>query len=280
MTILKGIDVSKYQGNIDWEKVKKDGIEFAILRAGYGRYESQIDPTFEKNYKECKRLGIPVGTYWYTYATNKEEVLKETEVYLKALKGKTTELPNFFDIEYEPDIKALSRQTRTDLCNLFMSEIKKAGYKTGLYCSYDWSKNWLYEKQLTSYDKWIAQYSNKCSYSGSDLAIWQYSSSGKIDGISGNVDLDYCYKDYTSTEKSGSWKKNATGWWYEWSDGTYPKNSWLKIDGLWYWFDSRGYAVKGYQTINGKKYYFAEQYALGNIKECQLIMTDGNGAII
>ena len=280
MAILKGIDVSKYQGTIDWDKVKADGVQFAILRAGYGMYENQIDPTFERNYSECKRVGIPVGAYWYSYATNINEAKEEAKVCLYTCKGKTFEYPIFFDEEYESDIKALSRQLRTDICKTFMEKINNAGYKTGLYCSYDWIKNWLYEKQLASYDKWIAQYSNKCSYSGSDLAIWQYSSSGRIDGISGNVDLDYCYKNYTSTEKSGSWKKNTTGWWYEWSDGTYPKNSWLKIDGLWYWFDNRGYAVKGYQTIDGKKYYFAEQYALGIIKECQLIMTDENGAII
>ena len=280
LSILKGIDVSKHQGKIDWEKVKADGIEFAILRAGYGMYESQIDPTFEYNYEECKRLGIPVGTYWYTYATNKEEVLKETEVYLKALKGKTTELPNFFDIEYEPSIKALSRQTRTDLCNLFMSEIKKAGYKTGLYCSYDWIKNWLYEKQLLEYDKWIAQYSSSCSYNDQSLALWQYSSKGKVNGISGNVDMDYCYKNYLSTEKIGTWKKNSKGWWYGYSDGTYAKDTWLKIEDRWYWFDSNGYAVKGYYTIDGKNYYFAEKGALGTVKECQLIMTDENGAII
>ena len=285
MSILKGIDVSKYQGQVDWEKVKADGIEFAILRAGYGMYENQIDPTFERNYSECKRLGIPIGTYWYTYATSKAEAIKETEVYLKALKDKTTELPNFMDIEYEPDIKALSRQLRTDLCNTFMEKIEKAGFKTGLYCSYDWIKNWLYEKQLTKWDKWIAQYSSNCNYSGSDLAIWQYTSKGRVNGISGNVDLDYCYKQYVTEDKeetsnTGTWKKDSKGWWYQRKDGSYPAGVWNFIDDRWYWFDKNGYAVKGYQTIDGKKYYFAEEYAMGEIKECQLIMTDSNGVIV
>lgn len=279
--IMKGIDVSKYQGDIDWDKVKESGIDFAIIRAGYGMYDFQIDPKFERNYSECKRLGIPVGTYWYTYATTTEEAEKETSVYLKALKDKTTEFPNFLDMEYEPSIKALTKQTRTDICKIFMNKIKESGFKTGLYCSYDWIKNWLDGSQLTEYDKWIAQYANSCSYSGSDFAMWQYSSEGKVSGISGNVDMDYCYKDYISKEKTGSWKKNDKGWWYEWSDGTYPTNDWLKVDNRWYWFDSRGYCVKGYQTIKGKNYYFAEKYALDNtVKECQLIMTDGNGAIL
>ena len=280
MSILKGIDVSKHQGDINWDKVKADGVQFAILRAGYGMYENQIDSKFERNYSECKRVGIPIGVYWYSYAINTNEAEKEADVCLNIINKKEFDYPIWFDQEYEPSIKALSKQLRTDICKTFIEKIKNSGYKVGLYCSYDWIKNWLYEKQLTSYDKWIAQYSNKCSYSGSDLSMWQYSSSGRVNGISGNVDLDYCYKDYTSTEKIGSWKKNNTGWWYEYSDGSYPTNSWLKVDGLWYWFDNRGYAVKGYQTIGGKKYYFAEKYALGTIKECQLIMTDTNGAIL
>ena len=276
---MKGIDVSKHQGKINWNDVKNSGIEFAILRAGYGMYMSQKDSTFDYNYSECKRLNIPVGAYWYSYATTVEEAKKEAEVCLEVINNKAFQLPIWFDQEYEPSIKALSKQIRTDICKTFMEEIKSAGYKTGLYCSYDWIKR-LYENQLSIYDKWIAQYSSECSYSSSDLAIWQHSSSGKVNGISGNVDLNFCYKDYISTQKSGSWKKNTTGWWYEWSDGTYPKKSWLKIDNKWYWFDDKGYAVKGYQIINNKKYYFAEQYAFnGQVKECQLIMTTENGDV-
>lgn len=280
MATLKGIDVSVHQGKIDWEKVKKDGIQFAILRAGYGMYESQIDKTFEYNYKECKRLGIPVGAYWYTYATNVSEVQREVDVCLKAIKGKTLELGLWFDQEYEVGIKALSKQTRTELCIAFMDKIEKAGYKTGLYCSYDWIINWVDASNLKKYDKWIAQYSSKCYYSGSDFALWQSSSKGKVNGISGNVDMDYLYKSYFDTKKTGGWKKNYKGWWYEYSDGSYVKNDWLKVDNRWYYFDDKGYAVKGYATIKGKKYYFAEKNALDNIKECQLLMTDTNGVLL
>lgn len=280
MATLKGIDVSVHQGKIDWEKVKKAGIQFAILRAGYGMYESQIDKTFEYNYKECKRLGIPVGAYWYTYATNQSEIQREVDVGLKAIKGKVLELGFWFDQEYEIGIKALSKQTRTELCISFMEKIAKAGYKTGLYCSYDWIINWVDASKLKKYDKWIAQYSSKCYYSGSDFALWQYSSKGKVDGISGNVDMDYLYKEYFDTKKTGGWKKNSKGWWYEYSDGSYVKNDWLKIDNRWYYFDDKGYAVKGYATIKGKKYYFAEKNALDSIKECQLIITDTSGVLL
>lgn len=277
--ILKGIDVSKHQGDIDWEKVKNSGVKFVMIRAGYGRFTSQKDPKFEYNYSECKRLGIPVGAYWYSYAVSKPEGIQEAETCLEVIKDKTFEYPIFFDQEYETGIKALSKQTRTDICIAFMNKIAASGYKTGLYCSRDWINNWLYKNQLTKYDKWVAEYNSSCQYTGSDLAIWQYSSNGSVSGISGRVDLNYCYKDYTSGQ-SGRWKKDNKGWWWEYSDGTYPTNKWLKIDDRWYWFDSAGYCVKGYQTINGKKYYFAEKYAMGCIKECQLIMTDENGEIL
>lgn len=278
---LKGIDVSKYQGEIDWEKAKESGmVQFALLRAGYGRFLKQEDPTFDTNYSKCKELDIPVGVYWYSYATSKSEAEQEADICLQVLDGKSLEYPVFFDQEYEPNITVLSKQTKTDICLAFMNKIKAAGFKTGLYCSRDWIFSHLYKNQLTGYDKWIAEYNSSCKYTDSDLCIWQYTSRGSVPGISGNVDLDYCYKNYTSVQGSGSWKKNSKGWWWEYPDGTYPTDKWLKIDNRWYWFNKSGYCVKGYQTIDGKKYYFAEDYAMGYIKECQLIMTDENGEIL
>lgn len=278
---MKGIDVSKWQGNIDWNKVKSSNVQFVMIRAGIGMYEHQIDPKFHNNMKGAIQIGIPIGIYWYSYAVNTYEAKKEANACLKIISQYKNNItfPVFFDQEYEPDIQSLSKQLRTDICITFMNEIKKSGYKTGLYCSYDWIKNYLYENQLKNYDKWIAQYNvSQCSYKGNDLAIWQYSAKGKINGINGDVDMNIGYKNYTST--SGSWKKNNIGWWYEYSDGSYPVNQWKLIDNRWYWFDSRGYCVKGYHTINGKKYYFAEQYAFdGYVKECQLIMTTENGDV-
>ena len=277
--MIKGIDVSKHQGTIDWGKVKAAGIQFAILRAGYGMFENQIDPTFENNYSECKRLGIPIGTYWYSYATSVFEAKKEAAVYLKILKGKDITLPNWFDQEYEPGIKALDKQLRTDICLSFMDEIKAAGYQTGLYCSYDWYMNWVDHTKLISYPVWIAQYGDECQYKGNNLAIWQHSATGRVDGIKGDVDLDISYQNYNQ-DSGGKWKKNETGWWFEYSDGSYPRNQWKMIENRWYWFNERGYCVKGYHTINGKNYYFAEQYAFdGKIRECQLIMTTENGDV-
>lgn len=280
---MKGIDVSKHQGKIDWQKVKNAGIEFVLIRAGYGMYENQVDIKFHENIKGVIQVGLPLGIYWYSYATTVSEAKKEANVCLKTIEQYKSSItfPVFFDQEYEPPIKALSKQLRTDICIIFMEEIKKAGYLTGLYCSYDWIQNWVYKDQLKQYDKWIAQYDSECDYTGSDLAIWQYTHKGKIDGINGDVDMNIGYKDYTQPSPiQAGWKKDSKGWWYRKADGSYPAGVWNKIDNRWYWFDKEGYAVKGYQVIDGKNYYFAEQYAFdGKIKECQLIITTENGDV-
>lgn len=280
---LQGIDVSKHQGTITWSSLKGK-IDFAIIRAGYGRYAKQKDAQMDNNVKGAKANGIPYGFYWYSYATTVAEAKQEAQVCLQVIKGTDPTWPVFFDQEYEPGILALSTQTRTDICKAFMDAIKAAGYKTGLYCSYDWLMNKVYRAQLDGYDKWVAQYANSCSYTGNDKVIWQYSSSGRLSGINTNVDMNYGYKDYntdTDTKGTGKWQKYADGRWrWVYEDGSYDKNEWLKVDGRWYWLDTQGYCITGYKTINGKDYYFAEQYALNNeIKECQLLMTDTSGAL-
>ena len=196
---FEGIDVSKHQGTIDWQKVKETGkVQFAILRAGYGRYyPSQVDQTFEYNYQQAKKLNIPVGAYWYSYATNVDEVKQEMACFLKTVQGKSFEFPLYFDQEYEPGIVALSNEVRTDIVKAALEELKKAGYTAGLYCSADWINNKLNYSSLTNCELWIAQYSSSCT-SKLPYGMWQYSSSGSISGITGNVDLNHCYKDYPS----------------------------------------------------------------------------------
>ena len=221
---LQGIDVSKHQGTITWSSLKGK-IDFAIIRAGYGRYAKQKDAQMDNNVKGAKANGIPYGFYWYSYATTVAEAKQEAQVCLQVIKGTDPTWPVFFDQEYEPGILALSTQTRTDICKAFMDAIKAAGYKTGLYCSYDWLMNKVYRAQLDGYDKWVAQYANSCSYTGDDKVIWQYSSSGRLSGINTNVDMNYGYKDYntdTDTKGTGKWQKYADGRWrWVYEDGSY-----------------------------------------------------------
>lgn len=191
---MKGIDVSKWQGRIDWNKVK-DKIDFAILRAGYGRLETQKDTTFEQNYKGCTENKIPCGAYWYSYAKTPEEAEKEAEVFLNVIKGKSFEYPIFFDVE-EQNVLALGKEKVSAIINAALAKIEKAGYWAGLYMSSYWLKTVVDEQTRKRYAVWVAHYDvTEPSYDG-EYGIWQYSSKGKVDGINGDVDLNIGYKNY------------------------------------------------------------------------------------
>lgn len=190
---IQGIDVSKYQGNIDWQKVKKAGIKFAMLRLcssnNSGLY---IDPTFEQNYNNAKSVGIYVGAYIYTYATTEEEQNKELEFALNGLNGKTLDYPLVLDVE-DNSLTSIGKSELTNLVKRGLDIIDQKGYIPMLYTYTNYSNN-LNMDTLRDYDLWIADYRGYNGYGKCDM--WQYSSSGKVDGISGNVDMNICYKNY------------------------------------------------------------------------------------
>lgn len=200
--VMKGIDVSKHQGNIDWSKVH---VDFAIIRAGYGKELSQKDEQFENNYAGCKKNNIPCGVYWYSYATSVEEAKKEAKVCLEVIKGKTFEFPIFFDLEEKRQFD-LGKKACSEMVQAFCDTLENAGYYAGLYCSTYYLTNFVTEAVRNRYAIWVAQYNDKCTYSG-QYGIWQKSSEGKINGINGNVDIDECYIDYKSVIK----KKGLNG---------------------------------------------------------------------
>ena len=190
---IQGIDVSKYQGNIDWQKVKNAGIKFAMLRLcssnNSGLY---IDPTFEQNYNNAKSVGIHVGAYIYTYATSEEEQNKELEFAINALNGKTLDYPLALDVE-DNSLISIGKSELTNLVKRGLDIIDQKGYIPMLYTYTNYSNN-LNMDTLKDYDLWIADYRGYNGYGECDM--WQYSSSGKVDGISGNVDMNICYKNY------------------------------------------------------------------------------------
>lgn len=199
---IKGIDVSHWQGAIDWEKVKKAGIQFAIIKAGGSDAGFYTDSKWEKNYKGAKATGIPVGAYYFvgkdcvTAAAGKADA----ERFIAILKGKQLEYPVYIDCETQP---ASKKAGITDAAIAFCDAMEKTGYFAGIYGSaVSGFKERMDDSRLTKYAHWVAQYASKCTYSG-EYGIWQYSSKGKVDGISGNVDLDYAYVDYPSIIKSG-----------------------------------------------------------------------------
>lgn len=199
-SILKGIDVSYCQNEVDWDTAKASGlVDFAILRAGYGRETSQVDTQFERNYAACKRLGIPVGVYWYSYATTAAEAEQEAKVCLQTIRGKQFEYPVAFDIE-----EARSLPQADALCTAFCSALENAGYYTAIYTFKSALESNFSAAVKNRYDIFLSHIGvQQTDYAG-DYGLWQYSWTGCIPGISGDVDLDYAYKDYpTMIQKAG-----------------------------------------------------------------------------
>ncbi len=190
---MTGIDVSQHNGNIDWGKVKASGkVDFAILRCGFGReHTRQIDRTFEHNYAECKRVGLPVGVYHYSYALSPEDAEKEAEFCLKLIKGKRLQMPVWYDIEEKSQ---LDRGNCDDIAAAFCNRLEAAGYFTGVYTFDSFAKTNLSNKTKLRYAMWIARIGSEPKYS--DYGIHQYSWKGKILGISGNVDMNFCKLNY------------------------------------------------------------------------------------
>ncbi len=192
--LMKGIDVSVHNGDIDWQKVKNAGVQFAILRAGYGRELSQKDKKFENNYAGAKAVGIPVGAYWYSYAMSEDEARLEANVFLSVIKGKQFEMPVYFDLEEKKQF-ALGKEKVSTIMRVFLEKVEKAGYFVGLYGSASSLKTHTAVDIKSRYTIWMAHWAEQTNYNGA-YGIWQYSNKGKVDGISGNVDLDICYKDF------------------------------------------------------------------------------------
>lgn len=203
---MRGIDISKHNGAVNWAQVKADGVEFAIIRAGYGKQASQKDTQFENNYAGCKSNGVPVGVYWYSYATTPDEARKEAAVCLSVIKGKTFEYPVYFDIE-EPSVLAKGKAVCTAIAKAFLEAVEQAGYFVGIYSSKVHLENCITEELRARYAVWVAHYGvDKTTYHG-QYGIWQKSSTGKVYGISGNVDVNECYVDYPAAIK----KKGLNG---------------------------------------------------------------------
>lgn len=194
----RGIDVSVHNGEIDMKKIKEAGIEFIIIRIGYGKNKSQIDKRFYENYKKAKELNIPVGVYLYSYACNCEDAIKEANLVIDEIKDLKLEYPVFLDMEDADNYKLknfVTNQMCIDICDTFCKKIEEAGYYVGIYANLDWLTTKISSNRLDRFDKWVAQWSSKCDYK-KEYGMWQYSSKGKIPGISGNVDLNYSLKDY------------------------------------------------------------------------------------
>ena len=200
-----GIDVSSWQGKINWEKVKNSGKTFAILRIGTTKGK---DTYFEENYKSAKNAGINIGCYFYTYATTVEAAKKDAETVLSWLDGKQLEYPVYYDMENSAQLgNGITTEMRTKMCLAFLDKMAENGWFSGTYANGNWFSNYLDKGKLgEKYELWLASWMDSGLPSrdySSQYGLWQYTDSGKVDGISTAVDLDVAYKDYPTIMKNG-----------------------------------------------------------------------------
>ena len=226
--ISKGIDVSYHNGTIDWKRVKQSEVEYAIIRCGYGTNDkSQDDKKWEENVKGCTDNNIPYGVYLYSYADTVEKASSEADHAIRLLQGKKFKYPVYYDLEEDAIRKKLSKTEIANIAKTFCNKLSAKGYTVGIYANKDWFTNYLTDSCFNNWTKWVAQYNTVCNYQGK-YDMWQCSSTGRVPGISGNVDLNYSYSPFENSYGGGNTNNGGTTTKY--SDGL------NEIEGELYYF--------------------------------------------
>lgn len=248
------IDVSCWQTNVNYAKVKAAGISAVIIRAGYGRETSQKDSQFETHYKNAKANGLKIGAYWYSYANSVEDAKKEAKACLACIKDKTFDLSIYYDLEESSQTK-LGKTMLTSIAKAFCETIKNGGYRAGVYANLNWFNNYLdYSTLKKSYSIWLAQYN---SINDKACDIWQNSSTGRIRGVSGNCDTNVIFNRnvFSSSDKQPtanvSSSDNSIKDVQKWLNSNYKTG--LVVDGI-YGALTKKALVKALQTELNKQY--------------------------
>lgn len=242
-----GIDVSRYQGNIDWNSVFASGVRYTFIRVGSTRYG--LDSKFDQNMRAANAAGVQTGVYLYSYAKNAQEAAAEAMFVLSAISNYTVSMPVVIDIE-DSSQENLSAQTLSEIANTFCAVIENAGYYPMVYAN----KYWFTKKiGPVAYDKWVAQYNTSCAIE--DAAFWQASCTGAIPGITGAVDIDYQYKDLSSSIIANGFLYRK-GFYYFYENYKMKVNSLVNFNGGVYYVDSFGRRVSGFLALGGSMYYF------------------------
>ena len=226
--ICKGIDVSYHNGTIDWKRVKQSEVEYAIIRCGYGTNDkNQDDKKWEENVKGCIDNNIPYGVYLYSYADTVEKASSEADHAIRLLQGKKLKYPVYYDLEEDKLRDKISKQTIADIAQTFCDKLSAKGYTVGIYANKDWFTNYLTDSRFNNWTKRVAQYNTVCNYKGK-YDMWQCSSTGRVPGISGNVDLNYSYSPFENSYGGGNTNNGGTT--NKYSDGL------NEIEGELYYF--------------------------------------------
>jgi len=224
------VDVSEWQQNVDYNKLKRSGINAVIIRAGYGREVSQKDNMFESHFRNAKNANLKIGVYWYSYADSVSDAEKEAKACLECIKNKSIDMPIYYDLEDSSQIR-LGKTKLTEIAEKFCETIKRSNYKAGVYANLNWFNNYLdYNKLKAKYSIWLAQYNDKAELA---CDIWQNSSTGKINGYGGNIDTNVIFNDSVFSKSESKVEKPAL---------TYR----VFADGKWY------NEVKGLSNVAGR----------------------------
>lgn len=288
--IKRGIDVSQWQGSINWSQVAKSNVDFAFIRVGHS-YGTTLttDTYFTSNMSGATAAGIPVGVYYYSGARTTAQAVKEAKHVIKKIQGYKISYPVVFDLEASTLLTGLSDTNRANIAMAFCNEVKKAGYYPMLYCNTYWYDNYINKSVVAGVDKWLAAYGDSKTSLGNSAShtIWQATDGNKASGlrttaglISGiptynTVDIDFAYVDYTkkisprtkmkssyttsssaittNTTKSG-WQKSGSKWYY-YKNGK-KATGWLTLSTGKYYLDTNGVMITGWKKLSGSWYYF------------------------
>ncbi len=245
--LARGIDVSHWQGSIDWERVARDDISFVMLGT---RYNGNVDPRFRENAEAAARAGVKLGAYIYSYATDVTMAEAEADFVLDLIKDYPISYPVAFDVEADVQ-RPLSPDLLADMINAFCRKIADAGYHPVLYANDYWLANEINMDRVDC-DVWVARYETRHEFG--DPVMWQASSTGRVDGITGNVDIDFQYEDFSPVIRPDLWR-TIGGNTYYYKNFLMQKDTWIHDGTGWFYMDPGGLAATGWMTLADKTYY-------------------------
>ena len=248
--LARGIDVSRWQGEINWSQVAADDVSFVMLGT---RSKGVVDPYFHRNIQQASAAGVKVGVYIYSLAVTVEMAEAEADFVLDLIHDYPVSYPVAFDME-DSTQGNLSKEELAAIANAFCKKISDSGYYPIIYANENWLKNKL-DMSLMDYPVWVARYSARPSYQ--NPVMWQATSTGSVKGINGNVDIDFQFKDFSGQIPANTWR-TINGKRYYYSNYTKQKNAWAQDGSDWYYMDSEGLASTGWITVSGSRYYLDE----------------------
>lgn len=248
--LARGIDVSRWQGEINWSQVAADDVSFVMLGT---RSKGAVDPYFHRNIQQASAAGVKVGVYIYSLAVTVEMAEAEADFVLNLIHDYPVSYPVAFDME-DSTQGNLSKEELAAIANAFCKKISDSGYYPIIYANENWLKNKL-DMSLMDYPVWVARYSARPSYQ--NPVMWQATSTGSVKGINGNVDIDFQFKDFSGQIPANTWR-TINGKRYYYSNYAKQKNAWAQDSSDWYYMDSEGLASTGWITVSGSRYYLDE----------------------